>query len=197
MAYNDAGLVDPFGGREDLQNGLIRCVGSAEERFSEDYLRMLRAYRFAAVLRFRIDENIQDYVKKHAALIQNEERIRTEFDKTVLWGNREGVLVFNEFFLDIIFPEIVNSDKTRQVLAEIDETASLTARFAVLFRETDVKRAASALKRAKYDNSTVAGVLGVLNNFNAPLNDKPSVKRVLCAIGENGLRLIQRAVTAF
>ena len=56
MAMDAAGnLTDPFGGREDIERWLIRCVGSPEERFSEDALRMLRALRFAAKLGFEID----------------------------------------------------------------------------------------------------------------------------------------------
>ena len=56
MAMDLAGRVtDPFGGRADLERGLIRCVGSPERRFSEDALRMFRALRFAARLGFEID----------------------------------------------------------------------------------------------------------------------------------------------
>ena len=56
MAYNSTeGLVDLFGGIEDLQSGTIRCVGCARERFSEDALRMLRAVRFSAQLGFAIE----------------------------------------------------------------------------------------------------------------------------------------------
>ena len=54
MAYNEeCGLVDAFDGVGDLQKGIIRCVGDARERFSEDALRMLRALRFAAQLGFK------------------------------------------------------------------------------------------------------------------------------------------------
>ena len=56
MAYNEAeGLVDPFGGQKDLQNGLLRAVGEPQQRFTEDALRILRLYRFAARFGFAID----------------------------------------------------------------------------------------------------------------------------------------------
>ena len=56
MAYNDKnGLIDAFDGVGDLERGVIRCVGCAMERFSEDALRMLRAVRFAAQLGFDIE----------------------------------------------------------------------------------------------------------------------------------------------
>lgn len=56
MAYSPwLGVCDPFGGREDLLRGIIRCVGDARTRFTEDALRILRAFRFAARLGFEID----------------------------------------------------------------------------------------------------------------------------------------------
>ena len=56
MAYNDTdGLIDLFGGMDDLQNRVIRCVGNARDRFEEDALRMLRAVRFAAELGFSLE----------------------------------------------------------------------------------------------------------------------------------------------
>lgn len=57
MAYNDEeGIIDIFGGVADLKRNVIRCVGNAKERFSEDALRILRAIRFAAQLGFEIEE---------------------------------------------------------------------------------------------------------------------------------------------
>ena len=58
MAYNETeGLVDLFRGAEDLEQGIIRCVGVAKERFSEDALRILRAFRFSAQLDFYIEDD--------------------------------------------------------------------------------------------------------------------------------------------
>ena len=56
MAYNaKEGLVDPFGGQADLQSGIVRAVGVPRQRFTEDALRILRLYRFAARFGFAID----------------------------------------------------------------------------------------------------------------------------------------------
>jgi len=63
MAYNEVtGLVDAFDGIGDLERGVIRCVGNAMERFSEDALRMLRAVRFAAQLGFSIERETQEAI---------------------------------------------------------------------------------------------------------------------------------------
>ena len=64
MAYNDReGLVDLFGGMEDLKAGTIRCVGDPQERFGEDALRILRAVRFSAQLGYRIEGKTLEAVR--------------------------------------------------------------------------------------------------------------------------------------
>ncbi len=56
IAYSPTrGMIDPFSGAEDIKNGIIRAVGNAHKRFSEDALRILRALRFASVLGFEIE----------------------------------------------------------------------------------------------------------------------------------------------
>ncbi|MBI2175640.1 MAG: HD domain-containing protein [Parcubacteria group bacterium] len=78
---SDFNIVDPFGGREDLQKGIIRAVGKAEERFGEDALRLMRAARFAAELGFAIEAKTKTAIKKHAGLLEMvaRERVRDEF----------------------------------------------------------------------------------------------------------------------
>lgn len=87
MAYNDAdGLVDIFGGMEDLKKGVIRCVGDATARFSEDALRILRGIRFAAQLGFEIDDEARMAMKELAPTLQkiSAERIQVELVKTLV-----------------------------------------------------------------------------------------------------------------
>ena len=90
MAYNDTdGLVDIFGGLEDIESKTIRCVGVAKERFTEDALRLLRAIRFAAQLGYRIEDEtykaigeLSDTLAKISA-----ERIQAELNKILLSDN--------------------------------------------------------------------------------------------------------------
>ena len=87
MAYNDKdGLIDIFGGMEDLNAGVIRCVGNAVERFSEDALRILRGVRFAAQLGFTIEEATEEGMRKLAPTLQNisAERIQAELVKMLV-----------------------------------------------------------------------------------------------------------------
>ena len=78
-------FIDPHKGQEDLKSKVLRAVGSVEDRFSEDYLRMLRAVRFAAQLGFSIEQATEKAVVLHAKKVQNvsRERIRDEFIKIV------------------------------------------------------------------------------------------------------------------
>lgn len=90
MAYCiEDGVVDLFGGQKDLDNGLIRCVGKPEERFSEDALRMLRAIRFAARFGFEIDPSTEKAIKLMAERINNisAERVHVELTKTLCSDN--------------------------------------------------------------------------------------------------------------
>lgn len=82
----DGTVVDPFGGRKDLKRGLIRCVGEAERRFSEDALRMLRALRFKAQLGFELEEETGRALRANAHRVEkvSRERLRTEVEKTLL-----------------------------------------------------------------------------------------------------------------
>ena len=86
MAYSPAtGIIDPFGGQEDLKNEIIRCVGDPHKRFSEDALRLMRTIRFAAVLGFTVEpETLRAVHDLHETIGRvAKERIFTELLKTV------------------------------------------------------------------------------------------------------------------
>lgn len=109
MAVNDrTGIVDLFGGQEDLKAGIIRCVGDPMERFSEDALRMMRAVRFAAKLDFSIEEEtkksisiLKDNLRKVSA-----ERIQVELTKLITSNHPEMMRTLYETGLTSgFFPE--------------------------------------------------------------------------------------------
>lgn len=84
MAYNDdRGLVDIYGGMQDIADKVVRCVGNPLDRFGEDALRILRAIRFSAQLGYGIEENTRDAIRQLAPLLKNisAERIQTELVK--------------------------------------------------------------------------------------------------------------------
>lgn len=86
MALDSAGgLIDPYNGKRDIKDQLIRCVGEAKDRFTEDSLRMLRAIRFSIQLGFEWDHHIERFLKHkpNADLLDNisKERVRDELFK--------------------------------------------------------------------------------------------------------------------
>lgn len=103
-------LCDPYHGMRDLIKEIIRAVGDAEERFSEDPLRMLRAVRFAAELGFSIDEKTKHAIIRNAELLNriSAERIRDELNRLLLAPHfQRGLEYLLEFgLLFVIFPEL-------------------------------------------------------------------------------------------
>ena len=111
MAYNDKdGLIDIFGGKEDLQRKCIRCVGNAKERFSEDALRILRGVRFAAQLGFDISEDTKEGMRELAPTLRNisAERIQVELVKMLTSDRPELLKMAWELKITQIFLTWVN-----------------------------------------------------------------------------------------
>ena len=106
MAYNESkGLVDLFGGQEDLKAGIIRCVGDARERFTEDALRIMRAVRFSAQLGYVIEEETANAIKELAPTLSriSVERIQVELVKLLVSPHPEYVLKLYEMGLTKVF----------------------------------------------------------------------------------------------
>lgn len=110
MAYNpEQGVIDVFGGQEDLAKGIVRCVGCAAERFDEDALRILRAVRFAAQLDFEIEEETRRAMRKQAHFLEtiSAERICAELTKLLVSGHPERLEEAYELGLTKVFlPEL-------------------------------------------------------------------------------------------
>ncbi|MCK2156999.1 CCA tRNA nucleotidyltransferase [Exiguobacterium sp. 17-1] len=94
MALKPAGLVDLFGGQDDLAAKIVRTVGRAEERFDEDALRMIRAFRFMSQLEFTLDQETEQAIKHQKQHLQSVaiERVAIEFEKLLLGPGREAAL---------------------------------------------------------------------------------------------------------
>lgn len=106
-------IIDPYNGKKDLDRKLIRAVGDAHERFSEDALRMMRAIRIAAQLNFSIESTTHNAIETHKTLIHNiaKERVRDELLKLLSSPHpKEGIMLLKESgLLSEILPEL---DKT-------------------------------------------------------------------------------------
>jgi len=110
IAYHpELGVIDPFGGRADIEKGLIRCVGDPMVRFDEDALRMLRAVRFSAQTGFSIHEDILSAMQRLSGLLTSisSERVRDELLKTLLSDRPENIIHLQTTgILAVILPEL-------------------------------------------------------------------------------------------
>ena len=118
MAYNDRdGLIDLFHGMDDIQKKVIRCVGNAEERFTEDALRIMRAVRFSAQFGYEIELETKKAIVKLAPNLKNisAERIREELIKLLVSEHPEYIRIAYETGITAqILPELDVCMETKQ-----------------------------------------------------------------------------------
>lgn len=118
MAYGPTeGLIDPFGGLEDIGSGTIRAVGEPDKRFNEDALRMLRAVRFAAQLGFGIEAVTLASIVRNHKLIENisAERIRDELTKILMSDSPSSFsLLWDTGLIRYTLPEFEPCFRTEQ-----------------------------------------------------------------------------------
>lgn len=110
MAYSpERGFKDLFGGRQDLDARLIRCVGDPDKRFQEDALRILRGLRLASQLGFIIEPKTLAAMHRNAQLLANmsRERVSTEFTKLLCGVNVRQVLVDYMDILGVAIPQLL------------------------------------------------------------------------------------------
>lgn len=118
MAYNEEeGIIDAFDGKGDLEKGLIRCVGVAEERFTEDALRMMRAVRFAGQLGFAIEKETENAIVKLASNLKkiSAERVQTELVKLLISAHPQRLRTMYETGITaVVLPEFDKMMETEQ-----------------------------------------------------------------------------------
>lgn len=93
IAYDGEKIIDPFGGAQDIENKLLRCVGDAQKRFLEDALRVLRLFRFMAELGFFVEEEtlVAAIQEMPSIAVLSNERVRAEVDKILLSRNPSAI----------------------------------------------------------------------------------------------------------
>ena len=112
-----SGLVDAFGGIEDIQNKVIRCVGNPIHRFEEDALRMMRAVRFSAQLGYEIEEETGKAIKVLAGNLANisAERIQVEMVKLLVSDHPDYLRkAYETGMTKVFFPEFDKAMETEQ-----------------------------------------------------------------------------------
>lgn len=162
MAYNaEEGLIDPFGGQNDLAAGIVRAVGEPQRRFEEDALRILRLYRFAARFRFAIDPATGQAARalcRHLDCV-SEERIAEELSR-LLAAPAPGAYLEAEV-LAVIFPELDAAElpESRRILDALEPGMEhVQVRLAALLCPLGEAGARAALRRLKCSNALTGTV---------------------------------------
>ena len=162
MAYNaEEGLIDPFGGQNDLAVGIVRAVGEPQRRFEEDALRILRLYRFAARFGFAIDPATGQAARalcRHLDCV-SEERIAEELSR-LLAAPAPGAYLEAEV-LAVIFPELEAAElpESRRILDALEPGMEhVPVRLAALLCPLGEAGARAALKRLKCSNALTGTV---------------------------------------
>ena len=222
MAYNEAeGLIDPFGGQDDLKNGIVRAVGVPHQRFEEDALRIMRLYRFAARFGFDIDPATAQAAQELCAHLDcvSVERIEEELSK-LLTAPKPGAYL-NGGVMAVILPELT-PEVLEQAKPVVDAcpagTENLPVRLAALLMSLGENGVRKALKRLRCSNACieetavlvregVSGVPGASSSdmgwgpcpkqSSEKLPARPPVSLNVCTrrlLGRYGLQTVQRLV---
>ena len=159
MAYNgNTGLVDEFGGMEDLDRGIIRCVGEPMDRFSEDALRILRAIRFSAQLGFAIEGRTYEAIRAIAPNMVHvsKERIQAELTKLLLSPHPGHISMVYETGISPYVSETFHKVPLLgmpSVPAQVPPVRHM--RWAAFLRKCMPDEAVKILKDIKLDNDTI------------------------------------------
>lgn len=157
----DKKLFDYVNGQRDLKKRILRTIGQPDERFAEDYLRMLRAVRFAVKLDFQIDTPTWQSIQKHALNITgiSAERIAAELEQILAHPNRiQGAKqLVDSGLAKAIFPVFAGEQATAgiEVLAHLPQAVDFALALASFWSGFDSKTALGQCKKLKLSNSQI------------------------------------------
>ena len=199
MAYNEKkGLIDLFGGKEDLNNKIIKTVGNPYDRFNEDGLRMIRAIRFSSKLNFTIEKETLKAIYDKSFIINNIslERITDEFTKIILSDKPENIKYLFETKL-LKYLNISNEDdigKLKQFYNEIvilkKINKNLEKRLALLdyIVEKNNINCKSFCNELIYSKKIIKNhniILTLLKNIEIDHLNKVEIKKILSGVDRN------------
>ena len=199
MAYNEKkGLIDLFGGKEDLNNKIIKTVGNPYDRFNEDGLRMIRAIRFSSKLNFTIEKETLKAIYDKSSIINNIslERITDEFTKIILSDKPENIKYLFETKL-LKYLNISNEDdigKLKQFYNEIvilkKINKNLEKRLALLdyIVEKNNINCKSFCNELIYSKKIIKNhniILTLLKNIEIDHLNKVEIKKILSGVDRN------------
>lgn len=201
MAYSPAeGLIDPFGGQQDLQQGLVRAVGVPSQRFEEDALRILRLYRFAARFGFAIDQATAAAADELSVRLPcvSVERIEEELAK-LLSAPKPGAYLAPQM-MAVVLPELsapALETARHQLDSCPDGEATLNVRWAVLLASLGEAGARAVLKRLRCSNACIDQTALLVREQDLVPASAPSARRLQAKrlLGTLGLETLEQLLT--
>lgn len=187
MAYShETEIVDEFGGMDDLADQVIRCVGRAHDRFTEDALRILRAIRFAAQLGFEIESGTYKAISDIAPNLKNvsKERIQVELTKLLLSEYPEKMMMVHATgicpYVTADFGEVFEKEGTESIAKVKALPKEKSMRWAGFLRHMEPVKVRAILKGLKLDNETIDNGRTMVEAAQTPLApQKPQIRRFL------------------
>ncbi len=186
MAMNSQGvLIDPFAGQKDIEAGVLRCVGSAEERFREDALRMLRCIRFAATYQLVVEAKTWQALVAQAPLMRHiaMERVRVELQRMV--ASPDVARAIDMLIASRVvqyFKQQVELPFTRwlaheALLSAVDELSAQHTRWALLMilldvPVADVRQALRALTFSRAEQVAITSVLSLHDDLRSAVTHR-------------------------
>ncbi|OHB50250.1 MAG: hypothetical protein A2Y10_04505 [Planctomycetes bacterium GWF2_41_51] len=196
-------VIDYVGGQKDLEKKIIRTIGEADERFSEDYLRMLRAVRFAGQLDFKVEKKTLAAVKKHHELIKkiSGERIAMELESLLAAAKRmKGIKLLIETGLaEKIFPILKEKKNTQfavKVFNYLPKDTTFELAIAALFSGCETAEAMENLEILKLSGNKMKYINFLLEKRDFLLEDLPlaQLKMIVSQPYYDDLYSLQKAI---
>ncbi|MFB0919637.1 MAG: CCA tRNA nucleotidyltransferase [Oscillospiraceae bacterium] len=191
-------IRDCFGGKKDIENRLIRCVGEPERRFEEDALRMLRAFRFSAVLGFEIEPDTLAAIRKKSHLSRElaRERVRVELEKILLSDSPEVISDIIGYGLLRCITEKASADIDLSSLKRLPKNRALrwAGLCALLLRSDEIDDPEKFLTSLRLDSATLQNCSKACALVSEVLpKDEISWKKLLAANGTETVKCASAA----
>ncbi len=187
MAYSEArGLIDLYGGKNDLEAGIIRCVGESHERFSEDALRILRALRFSSVLDFELEKGTAEAALELRGTLSSvsKERIAAELSKLVCGKGTARIIrgflpVIREILPGVRFDDIEKICDSVKTLYP----SSAPLMLAALLADCKAAKVREILRSLRFDSATVSHCYAEVSHLADDVQTEIDIKRLCRDVG--------------
>lgn len=197
MAYNERrGIVDLFGGKQDLDRKIIRCVGEPEKRFSEDALRIMRAFRFSSQLDFEIHPDTLNAAHKLKDNLKNiaKERIGSEFLRLLVGENPERALSQMGEIIEIVIGKSVDTQRFSKLSSIQCDAISRLAYLICGANIEEIILASHLLKLSSKESAKLQKLCSVFEEKDLEDLDAAKARRFLSRYGEDSAAALEIAV---